>query len=98
MTEGTTRWRLVVEFDTLAVQEEADPEWSFPYDDSSRFVACLGKHWGGLPEDLLEDVDFTPARVTVVFDVLQHIEAPMAWLLAETIPVSVTLTRHEERG
>lgn len=90
------RWSLRVEFDPVETQVDRDPENAFPKDESSRFVAFLTERWGLLPEDLEEEVDWTPTTVVANADVLDYYSETLEWLTMCAIPKSISLTRNED--
>lgn len=89
------KWLLTIKFDDLKIQEERDPELAFPNDELSQTVTKLMAIWGGLPEEFQEDASWNDILIEVTFDNLQYIADFMTWLVSETIPRTVSLTRED---
>ncbi len=93
------RWVLHCGFDSLADQQESDPELAYPNDEVSRFVAFIGEQWGMITEDLMDYVRFSHEGnwVDVQCDVIDPFQDILTWLVLHTSPRSVTLTRTQSR-
>lgn len=61
---------LKLEFDSLDQQAEDDPEYTWPYDAVSQVVAKVGETFGGLPEELIEVIEWTDTTATITCDLL----------------------------
>lgn len=90
-----TRWRLDITFDTLKEQEERDPQYAFPYDDCTRFIAWLSKWLGRTTEELMEIVTWNDAQthVTIFSDVIDMYDEVMHFLIMESYPKTVQMMR-----
>lgn len=82
---------LTAEFPSLDEQERDDPENAFPNDYVSLVVAYVGKHWGGLPEDLPEFCEWEATTVRVTADTLNPFDGLFQMLMMKTIPVRLVL-------
>jgi hypothetical protein len=97
---STPGWRLRVEFRTPAEQEEIDPEYAFPHDDMTRFVAHVTERWGLMTEELAQPgaddspVSFWTETVIVLeSEVIDAFDEIMNWLIMSTSPMSIHLDR-----
>lgn len=92
-----TRWVLHAEFDELGVQEAHDPELAFPLDECSALIAHLCNVWCLSPEELQEFIEWTSVSVKVHADVFDQLQDPLQYLLMNSVPKKITITRNEER-
>lgn len=87
------KWLMTIVCDSLEEQDKRDPELAFPNDEISQIVGKLTSMWGGLLEEFTEDAEWDSTKITVTFDVLDHISGFTEWLLMNVIPRSFTLTQ-----
>lgn len=97
MAPELDEWTLVIEFDDLPVQAKADPELTFPRDECSRLIAHLLKVWAMLPEQLEEVAEWTSTKITLQLDDMAYVGHVLEWLVGDSVPKSVVLTRNGER-
>lgn len=86
-------WLLTISFDDLKTQFERDPELAFPNDEVSQVMGKVVQWSNCLVEELPEFTEFSETFVKVTFDTLQNLDELMNFILSETAPRSLVLTR-----
>lgn len=90
------KWLLTITYDSYNEQFERDPELEFPNDEVSQVLGQILEWSGCLVEDLQDFVEFTETSIKTTFDSLQNIEKLMDFILMDTVPLTLVLTREAE--
>jgi hypothetical protein len=86
-----TRWKLVAEFDEVGANEE------MLLGEDAEFIGHVLTTWGGLPEEIMEDIAQEGTTITVVGDMLDPFMELIEWAGMHTVPKRLVLERQVPR-
>jgi hypothetical protein len=92
------RWTLIVEFDSIQETIRTN-NYEGGVGEAGEFYSFLREYWGSMdPEELDECIVWKDETVTATTDIIDSLSEPIKWIMAYSVPKSMTLTRNESRS